>query len=112
MKGKTLRQHGLRIGHLEAGAANAITDVEGVCVGHVTVARDEAAPPVGRGIARTGVTAILPGGAGSAFRHPIPAGATAEIADGGGKTWGTRVVINQGTLKWTTAQQVTTNRAT
>ena len=77
MEEKTLRQHGLRIGHLEAGAANAITDVAGVCVGHVTVARDEAAPPMGRGIARTGVTAILPGGAGSAFRHPIPAGATA-----------------------------------
>ncbi|MSO95168.1 MAG: S58 family peptidase [Thermoleophilia bacterium] len=74
---RTLRQHGLRIGHLEAGAANAITDVEGVRVGHVTVVRDEVQPPEGRGIARTGVTAIVPGGETSTFRRPVPAGATA-----------------------------------
>ncbi len=77
MDGKTLRQHGLRIGHLEPGAANAMTDVEGVLVGHVTVVRDEASPPEGRGVARTGVTAIVPGSATSTFRHPVPAGATA-----------------------------------
>lgn len=76
MEGKTLRQHGLRIGHLEPGAANAITDIAGVRVGHVTVVRDEPQPPAGRGIARTGVTAIVPGSE-SAFRHPVPAGATA-----------------------------------
>ena len=61
MSESTLREHGLRIGNLEAGAANAITDVGGVRVGHVTVVRDEPEPPVGRGLARTGVTAILPG---------------------------------------------------
>lgn len=77
MEGKTLRQHGLRIGHLEPGAANAITDVEGVRVGHVTVVRDEPPLPEGRGIARTGVTAIVPSGEGSTFRQPVPAGATA-----------------------------------
>jgi len=77
MEAKTLRQHGLRVGHLEPGAANAITDVEGVRVGHVTVVRDEAAPPEGRGVARTGVTAIVPAGATSTFRRPVPAGATA-----------------------------------
>ena len=72
MEGKTLRQHGLRIGQLEAGAANAITDVEGVRVGHVTVVRDEPPPPDGRGIARTGVTAIVPSGGDrrSATRSP------------------------------------------
>ncbi len=73
----TLRQHGLRIGHLESGAANAITDVGGVRVGHVTVVRDEPERPAGRGIARTGVTAILPGAGDSIFRRPVPAGATA-----------------------------------
>ena len=77
MEGKTLREHGLRIGRFEVGAANAITDVEGVRVGHVTIVRDEAPAPEGRGIARTGVTAIVPNGAGSTFRHPVPAGATA-----------------------------------
>ena len=76
MEGKTLRQHGLRIGHLEPGAANAITDVAGVRVGHVTIVRDEPPIPEGRGVARTGVTAIVPG-SGSTFRHPVPAGATA-----------------------------------
>ncbi|MEO5634290.1 P1 family peptidase [Gaiella sp.] len=76
MEAKTLRQHGLRIGHLEPGAANAITDVAGVLVGHVTVVRDEPPIPEGRGIARTGVTAIVPG-IGSTFRNRVPAGATA-----------------------------------
>ncbi len=74
MSESTLREHGLRIGHLEAGAANAITDVAGVRVGHVTVVRDEPEPPVGRGLARTGVTAILPGAGESVYRRPVPAG--------------------------------------
>ena len=73
----TLRGHGLRIGHLEPGEANAITDVPGVRVGHVTVIRDEPAPPAGRGIARTGVTAIVPGPGASVFRRPVPAGVAA-----------------------------------
>src|SRR3954468_21739097 len=77
MSGLTLREHGLRIGHLEPGAANAITDVDGVLVGHVTVVRDEPEPPLGRGVARTGVTAILPGTGDSVFRRPVPAAATA-----------------------------------
>src|SRR5437764_610009 len=55
-----LRDHGLRIGELEPGLRNAITDVLGVAVGHVTVRRGEAPPPAGRGVARTGVTAIVP----------------------------------------------------
>ncbi len=74
---QTLRQRGLRIGGLEAGPANAITDVGGVRVGHATVVRDEPPPPEGRGIARTGVTVVVAGGGTSPFRHPIPAGAVA-----------------------------------
>jgi D-aminopeptidase len=54
-----LRELGLRIGELEAGPRDAITDVPGVSVGHVTVWRDEP-PPDGRGVARTGVTAVVP----------------------------------------------------
>jgi len=54
-RGPRLRELGVRIGRLEAGAGDAITDVPGVRVGHVTVWRDE--PQV----ARTGVTAIVPG---------------------------------------------------
>ena len=59
-RGPRLRELGLRIGRFETGAANAITDVAGVAVGHVTVWRDEPEPPEGRGVARTGVTAVLP----------------------------------------------------
>ncbi len=46
---KRLRELGLRIGDLEAGERNAICDVSGLSVGHVTVSRDEPDPPVGRG---------------------------------------------------------------
>lgn len=77
MNGTTLRGHGLRIGYLEPGEANAITDVAGVRVGHVTVWRDEPTPPAGHGIARTGVTAIVPGAGASMFRRPVPAGVAA-----------------------------------
>jgi D-aminopeptidase len=57
----SLREHGVRIGELAPGPANTIADVAGVRVGHVTVVRDEPEPPAGRGVARTGVTAIVPG---------------------------------------------------
>jgi D-aminopeptidase len=43
----------------ETGPLNAITDVAGVEVGYSTVIDD--APGTGKGPARTGVTAILPG---------------------------------------------------
>ena len=57
-RGPRLRELGLHIGRFDAGSANAITDVSGVTVGHVTVWRDEPEPPAGRGVARTGVTAV------------------------------------------------------
>ncbi|MDQ2910985.1 MAG: P1 family peptidase, partial [Actinomycetota bacterium] len=67
-RGPRLRALGLRIGDLEAGPTDSIADVVGVTVGHVTVWRDEAEPPAGRGVARTGVTAIVP------KELPLPAG--------------------------------------
>ena len=82
-RGPRLRELGLRIGALEAGPANAITDVDGVAVGHVTVWRDE---PDGRGLARTGVTAILPGPAEGLFARPVPAGAA--VLNGAGEMTG------------------------
>ena len=54
------RALGLRMGLLQPGPTNSIVDVADVAVGHATVWRDEPAPPVGRGVARTGVTAIVP----------------------------------------------------
>ena len=70
----SLRAHGLRIGELEPGPRNAISDVAGVRVGHVTVVRDEPDPPAGRGVARTGVTAIVPAAPGTLFAAPLAAG--------------------------------------
>jgi D-aminopeptidase len=55
------RDLGIEIGLLPPGPDNAITDVPGVLVGHATVWREEPDPPAGRGVARTGVTAIVPG---------------------------------------------------
>lgn len=49
------REMGIVIGELEPGPLNAITDVEGVCVGHATISKGE-----GKGAVRTGVTVILP----------------------------------------------------
>src|SRR5262245_62218060 len=63
---------GIRIGLLPPGPGNSIVDVPGVGVGHATVWRDEVDPPLGRGVARTGVTVIDPGG--NLFRRPVPAG--------------------------------------
>jgi len=77
------RARGISIGTLAPGAANAITDVPGVRVGHATVWRDE---PGGRGSARTGVTAILPGPADGLFREPVPAGAA--VLNGAGELTG------------------------
>jgi len=51
-----LRELGIRVGRLEAGPFNAITDVAGVEVGYATIIDDAPA------VLRTGVTAIWPGG--------------------------------------------------
>lgn len=81
-RGPRPRERGLRLGYLEPGPLNAITDVAGVRVGHVTVWRDEPDPPAGRGIARTGVTVVVPGDPATLLAEPVPAGATALNAAG------------------------------
>jgi D-aminopeptidase len=67
------REAGVRIGILQPGPLNAITDVDGVKVGQVTLVR-------GAGI-RTGVTAVLPHG-GNLFQEKVPAGFVAANAFG------------------------------
>ncbi|MEM0982903.1 MAG: P1 family peptidase [Planctomycetota bacterium] len=62
------RDAGVIVGTLPTGEHNAITDVEGVHVGHTTVIEDL---PGGRAV-RTGVTAVLPHG-GNLFRDKVPA---------------------------------------
>jgi len=88
------RALGVRIGALEPGPENAITDVPGVRVGHITVWRDE---PGGRGCARTGVTAILPGPAETLFAEPVPAGAA--VLNGAGEMTGYLAISEWGIVE-------------
>src|SRR3990172_4931607 len=67
-----VRDIGLQIGSLPPGPLNAITDVAGVRVGHVTLIEGEGPLVPGVGPVRTGVTAILPH-AGDLFREKVAA---------------------------------------
>jgi D-aminopeptidase len=96
-RGPRLRELGLRIGRFEPGPANAITDVPGVAVGHVTVWRDEPDPPDGRGIARTGVTAVLPASQEALLRQPVSVGAA--VLNGAGEMTGFLEISEWGLLE-------------
>jgi D-aminopeptidase len=86
-----LRELGVRIGELEPGPSDSIADVPGVRVGHVTVWRDEPDPPEGRGVARTGVTAIVPASL------PLPAGVA--VLNGAGELTGSHEIREWGLLE-------------
>jgi D-aminopeptidase len=86
-----LRELGLRIGELEPGATDSIADVAGVRVGHVTVWRDEPEPPEGRGVARTGVTAVVP--------PSLPLRAGVAVLNGAGELTGAHEIREWGLLE-------------
>jgi D-aminopeptidase len=67
------RELGIRVGDLSPGARDAITDVEGVRVGHTTIVRGEGPLLVGEGPVRTGVTVVCPR-EGLARDEPVFAG--------------------------------------
>ncbi len=67
------RDLGIVIGHLTPGTHNAITDVPGVRVGHVTLIKGKGRLVVGKGPIRTGVTVILPH-EGKIWEEPLFAG--------------------------------------
>jgi L-aminopeptidase/D-esterase-like protein len=75
---------GITIGLLPSGPAGSVLDVPGAGLGHATIRRDEPPPPAGRGIARTGVTVVDPGG--DLFTAPVPAGAA--VLNGAGECTG------------------------
>ena len=58
--GPRARDLGIRIGDGEPGPFNAITDVSGVRVGHVTLVEGDGPLRVGEGPVRTGVTVVVP----------------------------------------------------
>ena len=96
-RGPRLRDHGLRIGRFHTGPANAIIDVAGVAVGHVTIWRDEPEPPEGRGVARTGVTAVLPGSIETLHALPVPAGTA--VLNGSGELTGSLQIGDWGCIE-------------
>jgi len=71
------REAGVVVGIFDTGTNNAITDVDGVLVGHETLIRGDDI--------RTGVTAIIPA-PGNLYTHPIPA--WVHVGNGYGKLIG------------------------
>jgi D-aminopeptidase len=94
---RSLREHGLHIGELDPGPLGSITDVGGVRVGHVTTRRDEQDPPEGRGVARSGVTAIVPAEPATLFGEPLPAGIA--VLNGAGEMTGSLELAEWGVLQ-------------
>ncbi|MGQ9494416.1 MAG: DmpA family aminopeptidase [Anaerolineae bacterium] len=90
------REIGIVVGELPTGTWNAITDVEGVLVGHCTLISGHGPLVPGRGPVRTGVTAILPHG-GNLFRDKVAA--SAHVINGFGKCTGLPQVLELGTLE-------------
>jgi len=83
-----VRDYSIRIGDYETGPNNAITDVTGVKVGHLSLIKDKDI--------RTGVTAILPYD-GNIFMHKVPA--AMYIANGFGKLTGYSQVQELGNIE-------------
>jgi D-aminopeptidase len=82
------REAGIEIGILSTGPLNAITDVAGVEVGHVTLIEGETI--------RTGVTAILPHG-GNLYQDKVPGGFA--VANGYGKFMGSTQIDELGEIE-------------
>jgi D-aminopeptidase len=91
-----LRDIGVTIGSMPTGTLNAITDVPGVKVGHVTLIEGEGKLIPGKGPVRTGVTAILPHG-GNIFAEKVCA--AVHIINAFGKSVGLPQVIELGNIE-------------
>jgi D-aminopeptidase len=90
------RDLGIRIGLMEPGAHNAITDVAGVRVGHTTLIEGAAGELVrGTGPVRTGVTVVVPSG-GDSFAEACYAGA--HRLNGNGELTGLEWIREAGLL--------------
>jgi D-aminopeptidase len=79
---------GIKVGVLPSGPLDAITDVDGVEVGHTTIIRGDNI--------RTGVTAILPH-SGNLYREKVPGGIF--VGNGFGKLTGTTQVDELGDIE-------------
>ncbi|MGZ4801729.1 MAG: P1 family peptidase [Acidimicrobiia bacterium] len=91
------RALGIETGTMPPGPTNSIVDVANVSVGHATVWFDEPPPPAGRGVARTGVTAVVPFTPGELFEARVPVGVA--VLNGAGELTGTLQAQEWGSLE-------------
>ncbi len=85
---KRARDYGVKIGVMETGKLNSITDVAGVKIGHTTLIKGDSI--------RTGVTAILPYD-GNIFQQKVPA--AVFVGNGFGKLAGSTQLNELGNLE-------------
>jgi len=85
---KRARDFGIRIGVMQPGKLNTITDVSGVKLGHTTLVKTDSV--------RTGVTVIIPHG-GNLFQQKVPA--AIYMGNGFGKLAGTTQVKELGNIE-------------
>jgi D-aminopeptidase len=96
---------GLKIGQYESGEWNAITDVPGVKVGHITIMEGKGALIPGHGPVRTGATVIIP--RDDVWHHKVPAGAF--VLNGTGEMTGLSWIGESGFLEYPIALTNTLN---
>jgi D-aminopeptidase len=85
---QNLRKYGIKIGVLQPGSHNAITDVAGVTVGHKTLVKGDSI--------RTGVTAVMPHSE-NIFQQKVPG--AIYVGNGFGKLAGSTQVQELGTIE-------------
>lgn len=90
------RELGIEIGMMETGRLNAITDVEGVGVGHTTLIWGDGSLKVGEGPVRTGVTAIVPH-QGNPYLEKVTA--AVDLFNAYGKSTGLPQVMHMGCIE-------------
>ena len=100
-----VRDLGIEIGQYESGEWNAITDVPGVKVGHVTISEGHGALQPGHGPVRTGATVIIP--RDDVWHHKVPAGAF--VLNGTGEMTGLAWIAESGFLEYPIALTNTLN---
>ena len=91
-----LRDLGVTPGRLPTGQHNAITDVSGVRVGHVTLISGEGKLTPGQGPVRTGATAVLPH-SGNLYREKVTA--AVRTINGFGKATGFEQIRERGVIE-------------
>jgi len=99
------RDLGIVVGRYQPGPLNAITDVAGVKIGHVTLIRGEGPLKPGEGPVRTGVTVIIP--REDVWHKKVPAGAF--VLNGTGEMTGLAWVAESGFLEYPIALTNTLN---